>query len=62
MSGWTIAKAALALLGLTLLVVGDRLGLRWLGYMGLVPLLAAFLLRFAQRRFDPQRKNSVTPD
>jgi hypothetical protein len=62
MSGWTIAKLALALLGLALLVLGDRLGLPWLGYVGLVPLLTAFLLRFAQRKFDPQRNDSVTPD
>lgn len=51
----------LALLGVALLLLADNLGRPWIGYAGLVPIVAAFLLRFLQRRFDPQRKDSATP-
>jgi hypothetical protein len=61
MSGWTLAKGALALVGVSLLLLADNLGRHWLGYVGLVPIIAAFLLRFVQKRFDPQRKDSATP-
>jgi hypothetical protein len=50
MSGWTLAKYALALTGLVLVLVADRIGQRWMGYGGLGLMVAAFLLRFAQRR------------
>jgi hypothetical protein len=62
MSVWTVGKMALALLGIALLLLGDKLGRPWIGYVGLVPIIAAFLLRFVQRRFDPQRKDSTTPE
>ncbi len=52
---------ALALLGVALLIYGDNTGRPWLGYMGLAPILAAFLLRFVQKRFAPQRKDPATP-
>jgi len=60
MSGWTLAKLALALLGVALLLLADELGRPWIGYSGLAPIVAAFLLRFVQRRFDPQREDSAT--
>ncbi len=62
MSGWTVAKMALALAGIALLLLADSLGRPWIGYAGLVPIVAAFLLRFVQRRFDPQRKDSATSE
>jgi hypothetical protein len=62
MNGWTLAKGALALVGVALLLLADNLGRHWLGYVGLVPIIAAFLLRFVQRRFDPQRKDPATPE
>lgn len=50
MSGWTIAKYALVLAGIALVLAADRLGVRWLGYPGVGLLVVAFLLRFPQRR------------
>ena len=50
MSGWTLAKYALALAGIALVLAGDRIGRPWLGYPGLALIVAAFLLRFMQRR------------
>lgn len=50
MNGWTLAKYALALAGVTLVITGDRTGQRWLGYPGLVLVVVAFALRFIQRR------------
>lgn len=61
MNGWTVAKMALALIGVALLVLADNLGRPWIGYLGLAPIVAAFLLRFVQRRYDPQRKDSAPP-
>jgi hypothetical protein len=61
MSGWTVGKMALALVGIAMLLLADNLGRPWIGYAGLVPIAAAFLLRFVQRRFDPQRKDSAPP-
>ena len=49
-SGWTLAKYALALAGLALVLLADQTGKKWLGYPGLGLILAAFLLRFLQRR------------
>ncbi len=60
MSGWTIAKYTLVLAGLALIVIADRLGVRWLGYVGLAPIVAAFLLRFVPHKSDPRRKDSTT--
>jgi hypothetical protein len=50
MNGWTMAKYALALVGIALVLVADRVGTRWLGYAGLAVIVLAFLLRFLQRR------------
>jgi cadmium resistance protein CadD (predicted permease) len=61
MNGWAIAKGALVLVGVSLLLLGDSLGRHWIGYVGLVPIVAAFLLRFVQRRFDSQREDPATP-
>ena len=61
MNAWTVGKMVLALLGIALLLLADNLGKPWIGYVGLVPIIAAFLLRFVQRRFDPQRKDPATP-
>ena len=60
MNGWTLAKYVLMLAGVALILVGENLQLRWLGFAGLVPIIAAFLLRFVQRKFDPERKDSAT--
>jgi len=62
MSAWTLAKMALGLVGVGLLVFADNTGRHWLGYVGLAPIAAAFLLRFVQKRFDPQRKDSATSE
>jgi len=50
LSGWTLAKYALALAGLALVLLADQTGKKWLGYPGLGLILAAFLIRFLQRR------------
>lgn len=47
---WILAKYALALAGIALLLLGDRVGHPWLGYVGLGLIAVAFLLRFVQRR------------
>ena len=58
MTGWTIAKYLLAIAGISLLLLGDARGERWIGYAGLALIITAFLLRFVQRRLTgapPQR-------
>ncbi len=55
MSGWTLAKYALTLAGLALVIAADRFGVRWLGYPGLALVVLAFLLRYPQRRAAPGR-------
>ena len=59
MNGWTLAKYALALTGLALVLGADRIGRHWLGYVGLTLIIAAFLLRFLQRR--SARENPAQP-
>jgi len=49
-TGWTVAKYALGLAGIAVVLVSDRAGIRWLGYAGLGLLVVAFLLRFPQRK------------
>jgi hypothetical protein len=61
MSGWTLAKYALALVGLALVIGGDSFGVRWLGYPGLAVIALAFLLRFPQRRLAA-RKDGASPE
>jgi len=53
MNGWTLAKYALALSGIAVVLLADRVGRSWLGYVGLGLMVIAFLLRFAQRRGTP---------
>lgn len=55
MSGWTLAKYALALLGIVMVLGGDRIGNRWLGYAGLAIIVIAFVLRFVQRRAEARK-------
>jgi hypothetical protein len=50
MNGWTLGKYALALAAVALVLLADALGRPWLGYVGLVLAVSAFLLRFVQRR------------
>jgi hypothetical protein len=49
-TGWSLAKAVLAVAGVSLVMLGERQGRPWLGYVGLGLLVAAFALRFVQRR------------
>lgn len=49
MSHWTYLKYVFALVGVALVVSADRLGMHWLGYVGLGFLLVAFLLRLKYR-------------
>ena len=62
MNGWILAKYALALSGLALVLAGDSPGRPWVGYAGLALLVAAFALRFLQRRFDQSRTESAPPN
>jgi len=50
MNGWTLAKYALLLAAVALVLLADSLGRPWLGYIGLGLIVAAFVLRFIQRR------------
>lgn len=50
MNGWVLAKYALTLVGIGLVLAADRFGRTWLGYVGLAVIVLAFLLRFLQRR------------
>lgn len=59
MSGWVLAKYVLALAGLALVLVADSLGRRWVGFVGLGLIIAAFALRFVQRRTAPPREDPV---
>lgn len=45
-----MAKYALALAGIALVLVADRVGVRWIAYPGLGLIVVGFLLRFPQRR------------
>jgi hypothetical protein len=50
MNGWTLAKYVMALGGIALVLLADRLARPWIGYAGLALLVSAFVLRFVQRR------------
>ena len=56
MSGWLLAKYVLTLGGVALVLLGDRVGLRWVSIAGLAVLIAAFSLRFIQRRMTAARQ------
>jgi drug/metabolite transporter superfamily protein YnfA len=49
-SGWTLAKYVLALAGVVLVLLAERLGRPLVGYGGLTLIVGAFVLRFVQRR------------
>jgi hypothetical protein len=55
-TGWALAKYLIALAGLALVLLGDNLGRRWLGYVGLGIIVIAFLLRFVQRARERPRE------
>ncbi len=50
MNAWTMAKYALMLAGLALVIGADQFGMHWLGYPGIGLIAVAFLLRYPQRR------------
>jgi len=52
-SGWIVAKYALALAGVALVLLADRVGAHWLSFVGLGLIVVAFLLRFAPRLRPP---------
>ena len=58
MNGLTLAKYVLALGGVAVVLAADRLGVPWLGWVGLGLIIAAFLLRFWRRGKDELRKES----
>ncbi len=45
-----MAKYALMLVGLALVIGADQFGMRWLGFPGIGLIAVAFLLRYPQRR------------
>ena len=61
MTGWSLAKYALALAGVAIVLLADRVNRHWLGYVGLGLILVAFLLRFWERAKAP-RRNDSTPE
>jgi hypothetical protein len=61
MNGWTLAKYALALAGIALVLAGENVGRTWLGYVGLALIVMAFLLRFPQRRAAARRTPPAAP-
>ncbi len=58
MSGWTLAKYTLALSGVLIVLLADRLGAHDFGWVGLGLVLAAFFLRFWQRAKDGSGQGS----
>jgi len=61
MSGLTLAKYALALSGVAIVLAADRIGRPSLGLVGLGLILAAFLLRF-RRHGNAEGRNGSTPE
>ncbi len=59
MSGLTLAKYVLALGGVAIVLAADRLGLPWLGWVGLCLVLSAFFLRFWRRGNAAPRDGSA---
>lgn len=49
MSGWALAKYGLALAGLALVLLGDRVNRAPVSYAGLGLIVTAFVLRFVER-------------
>lgn len=61
MSGWTLAKYVLAVSGVAIVLLADRLGAPFFGWVGLGLVLAAFFLRFWQRA-KAQPRNGSGPE
>lgn len=61
MTGWTLAKYALTLGGVLVILLADRYGVPQLGWLGLGLVLAAFFLRFWQRA-KANSRNDSTPE
>ena len=61
MTGWTLAKYALALLGVVIVLLADRVGVPSLGWIGLGLILAALFLRFWQRASERRRASGQEP-
>lgn len=61
MSALTLAKYALALSGVAIVLAADRWGKPQLGWVGLGLILAAFFLRF-WRRGKAERRNGSAPE
>lgn len=53
MTSLTMAKYALALAGIALVLYGERIAQRWLGYAGIGLVVIAFFLRFVRREQGP---------
>jgi hypothetical protein len=61
-SALTLAKYALALSGVAIVLAADRLGNQWLGWLGLGLILAAFFLRFWRRgKAEPRNGSRPAP-
>ncbi len=61
MNGLTLAKYALALSGVAIVLAADRWGRPRLGWIGLGLILAAFFLRFWRRGKAVPRNSSGPP-
>jgi predicted MFS family arabinose efflux permease len=61
MNSWSLAKLILALAGVLAVVLADRYGVPFLGWLGLGLVLAAFFLRFWQRAKAQPRNGSNPP-
>jgi len=61
MSGLTLAKYALALSGVAIVLAADRWGRPQLGWLGLGLILAAFFLRF-WRHGKAEPRNDSAPE
>jgi hypothetical protein len=61
MSGLTLAKYALALGGVAIVLVADRIGRPEFGWAGLGLILAAFFLRFWRRPGSGPRDGAPPP-
>jgi hypothetical protein len=61
MNPWTLAKVVLSLAGVLIVVLADRYGVPFLGWVGLGLVLSAFFLRFWQRAKAQPRNGSGPP-
>jgi predicted MFS family arabinose efflux permease len=61
MTGSTLAKYTLAIGGAVIVILADRFGVPFLGWVGLGLVLAAFFLRFWQRSKAPPHNGSAPP-